>query len=98
MQRQLPMLQEKQAWQESDILYRSSAAFHFGLTGMEGGFLFLQQSSPHESFDKWEKNRYNSRYVMRNKEKEWRKICRPGKQMSAGWFPIHRESSLIIRT
>ena len=40
MQRQLPMLQEKQAWQESDILYRSSAAFHFGFTGMEGGFLY----------------------------------------------------------
>ena len=82
MQRQLPMLQEKQAWQESDILYRSSAAFHFGLTGMEGGFLFLQQSTPHERIDKWEKNRDNNKYVMRNKQKKKKKICRPGKQMS----------------
>lgn len=46
MQRQLPMLQEKQAWQESDILYRSSAAFHFGFTGMEGGFLYFYSRAP----------------------------------------------------
>ena len=36
-------------------------------------FSYTEQTFPHESFDKWEKNRYNSRYVMRNKEKEWRK-------------------------
>lgn len=46
MQRQLPMLQEKQVWQESDILRRSDTAFHFGFTGMEGGFLYFYSRYP----------------------------------------------------
>ncbi len=47
-------------------------------------FSYTEQTFPYESFDKWEKNRYNSKYVMRNKEKEWQKYADLGSECPQG--------------